>query len=201
MKLNLGVGEFPIKGFVNIDVYEHEHADLICNAIKLPYEDNSIEEIYAGHILEHFPFEEAKRALKEWFRILKPNAQIGIVVPDKDNAPGKFVYAGSPERELYANHNSYWNYEMLKEELSKVGFEYIEKMNIDTYPHLVARPKWQVGVVAIKGGTKMKKEKTEEKEVEIPKFNEREFSWCKHEKKVVYNPTKKKHCPQCRRLL
>ena len=51
-----------------------------------------------------------------------------------------------------------------------------------------------------------KKEQTEiiigePQEIKIPHFNERSSSWCKHEKKVIYNPTKKKHCPSCRKLL
>jgi len=65
-----------------------------------------------------------------------------------------------------------------------------------------------------KRGWKMKKEKMTDKEkmlakevwskadesveeTKIPKFDKREYSWCKHEKKVVYNPTKKLHCPYC----
>jgi len=43
--------------------------------------------------------------------------------------------------------------------------------------------------------------KTKKEEVEIPKFNVLEESWCKHEKKVVYNPKMKRHCPSCGRLL
>jgi len=35
----------------------------------------------------------------------------------------------------------------------------------------------------------------------IPEYNHNEYSWCKHEEKVVYNPTKKRHCPYCRKLL
>jgi len=63
-----------------------------------------------------------------------------------------------------------------------------------------------------KGGNKMKKELKEDEveiptevekptEVKIPKFNSREYSWCKNEKKVVFNPKKKLHCPYCKKLL
>jgi len=202
-RLNLGCGEFPLKDFINIDVYEMPNADLICNIIKLPYEDNSIDEIYAGHVFEHLPLKEVKQALREWLRVLKDGSRIAIVVPDKDNAPEHLVYAGSPEREIYANHNSYWNYQLLKEELTKAGFEDVERMNIDTYPHLVARPHWQVGIVAIKGGGKMKGKKVKEikpTNEEIEKHKTLQETWCKHEMKFIYDPTKKKHCPMCGRL-
>jgi len=45
------------------------------------------------------------------------------------------------------------------------------------------------------------KDKKSEKEQVIPEFNVREESWCKHEKKVVYNPKKKLHCPYCLKKL
>jgi len=36
---------------------------------------------------------------------------------------------------------------------------------------------------------------------EIEKHKKLQETWCKHERKFVYNPTCKKHCPYCRRLL
>ena len=203
MKLNLGCGEFPLKDFVNIDAYEGLGVDLVCNAMKLPYEDNSIEEIYLGHVMEHNKLSEARKILKECIRVLKPLGKIGIVIPDKDLAPEYFIKGESFPDKPYKAHHSYWNLEMLKKEVKKVGFEDIETMNIDIYPHLVARPHWQTGVVAIKGGKKMeeKKGQEEQEEIVIPEFDLRTHSWCKYEKKVVYNPTLKRHCPLCRRLL
>lgn len=204
IKLNIGAGDFPINGFINIDVYEGNGIDLVCNAIKLPYEDNSIDYIYMGHCIEHNVINEARKILKECLRVLKPSCEIGIVVPEKDLTPKHMIEGEKFPDKPYKAHHSYWTLEMLKKEVKDAGFENIEEINIDTYPHLVARPKWQVGITAKKGGIKMKKEKEEQKkveEVEIPKFNPREESWCKHEKKVVYNPTKKLHCPFCGGLL
>ena len=36
------------------------------------FEDNSIEEIYASHVLEYFDKYEVVNVLKEWNRVLKP---------------------------------------------------------------------------------------------------------------------------------
>ncbi|MFW9872069.1 MAG: methyltransferase domain-containing protein [Candidatus Thorarchaeota archaeon] len=200
MKLNLGCGDFPLQDFINIDIYEGDKVDLVCNILKLPYEDNSVEEIYAGHVIEHLTMEEARKGLKEWLRVLKPNGKIGIVIPEKHLTPQKLLEGDKFPNEPYREHHSFWDNIMLKEEVKKVGFQDIETMNINTYPHLVARVHWQVGVIARKGGKNMKKENSEE-QVEIPKYNEKEYSWCKHEKKVVYNPKKKLHCPYCKKLL
>ncbi len=201
MKLNLGCGDFIMNGFVNIDVYDGEGVDLVCNVLKLPYKDNSIDEIYAGHVIEHLTMEEAGKGLKEWLRVLKPGCHIGIVVPEKNLTPKHMVIGIKVPNEPYREHNSYWDNEMLKKEAKKVGFKDIETMNISTYPHLVARPLWQVGITALKGGKKMKEEKSKEQEVKIPKFNPLEESWCKHEKRIVPNRTKKLHCPFCKKLL
>ena len=195
-RLNIGAGNYPLSGFINMDVYEFPGVDLICNALNLPMEDNSLDEIYMGHSLEHNTIKEARKILKECLRVLKPEGKIGIVVPEKDLTPKNMIKGDSFKGQPYKAHHSYWTLKMLKDEVKKAGFENIEEINIDTYPHLVARPHWQVGVKAIKIGINIKKET-----IEIPKFNDKEYSWCKNEKKIIYNPTKKLHCPQCRRIL
>ena len=201
-KLNIGAGEYPLSGFINMDVYEFPGVELICNAIKLPMEDNSLDEIFMGHSLEHNTMSEARKILKECLRVLKPLGKIGIVVPEKDLTPKHMIKGSDFPEQPYRAHHSYWTLKMLREEVKKAGFEDIEDIDISTYPYLVARPSWQVGVKAIKGGLNMKKEKNKvEKKIEIPKFDEKENSWCKHEEKVIYNPTKKVHCPKCGRLL
>jgi len=157
IKLNLGAGEFPMKGFVNIDAYPGKGIDKVCNIINLPYEDNSIEEIYAGHVIEHLFIDDARKALKEALRVLKPGSRIGIVIPDKNKTPLAYI-KNRNHKKKHKNHNSFWNLKMLKEEAEKAGFVSIEEMNIDTYPHLVARPHWQSGITAEKGGNLKMKE-------------------------------------------
>lgn len=49
---------------------------------KLPFEDNSMDAIYASHLLEHLYLEEAKRMLKECHRVLSPSGVLRMVVPD-----------------------------------------------------------------------------------------------------------------------
>ncbi len=58
--------------------------DIIIHDVRkpLPFQDNSIHAIYASHLLEHLYLEEAKRLLKECFRILQPGGILRMVVPD-----------------------------------------------------------------------------------------------------------------------
>jgi len=48
----------------------------------LPFEDNSLDAIYASHFLEHLYFVEAQRLLKECYRVLRPGGVMRMVVPD-----------------------------------------------------------------------------------------------------------------------
>lgn len=80
MKVNLGCGNFPKEGFINVDVnspYAQMKWDL--NYIPYPFEENSIDLIEADHVLEHLsdPF----KVMKELHRILKPNGLLLIRVP------------------------------------------------------------------------------------------------------------------------
>ena len=48
----------------------------------LSFPDNSVAAIYACHVLEHLYLTEAKKLLKECYRIMEPAGIIRIVVPD-----------------------------------------------------------------------------------------------------------------------
>lgn len=52
------------------------------DARTLPYEDNSVDEIYCSHLLEHFPRDATDKVLAEWARVLKPGGIMRISVPD-----------------------------------------------------------------------------------------------------------------------
>lgn len=58
--------------------------DILVHNVKrpLPYVTNSVEAVYASHLLEHLYREEANRLLVECFRVLRPGGILRIVVPD-----------------------------------------------------------------------------------------------------------------------
>jgi len=45
-------------------------------------EDNSVDLIYASHVIEYFNREEVKDVLNEWIRVLKPNGKLRLAVPN-----------------------------------------------------------------------------------------------------------------------
>lgn len=78
MKLNLGCAKDIKEGYLNIDVYDHplvKKADVRDLSF---LEDESIEEIYAKDILEHMSYQDGKKAIKEWSRVLKSGGKIFI---------------------------------------------------------------------------------------------------------------------------
>jgi SAM-dependent methyltransferase len=80
-KLNIGCGQYPKPGYVNVDADPAAKADVFHNLDVFPYpfEENSFDEITADHCLEHLkdPF----AVMKELKRIAKPGAEIIIRVP------------------------------------------------------------------------------------------------------------------------
>lgn len=82
-RLNLAGRESRIPGFTNIDLTPGPSVDIIGDVSDLKdFSDGSVEEIYASHILEHFPHLKGQTVLREWRRVLRPGASAFISVPD-----------------------------------------------------------------------------------------------------------------------
>lgn len=75
-RLNIGGGNVHITGFVNIDRKNGEEA------YPLDRPDNSVEEILASHVLEHFSHREVADVLQNWVNKLRPGGKIRLAVPD-----------------------------------------------------------------------------------------------------------------------
>lgn len=79
-RLNLGSGHQQISGWLGVDCDEAFSPDVLANVEELPFEDNSIEAIYASHVLEHVEY--GSKALQEWLRVLEPGGRLWVAVPD-----------------------------------------------------------------------------------------------------------------------
>lgn len=85
MKLNLGCGKDIREGYVNVDyitknTIDSFGIDVIADLSKpLPFDDNTVEGIYASHVFEHIPNWED--LLIECHRVMKCNSTIEIRVP------------------------------------------------------------------------------------------------------------------------
>jgi predicted SAM-dependent methyltransferase len=69
------------KDWTHIDGGDYPHLDSK-DIKKLEYEDESVDLIYASHVIEYFDREEVKDVLSEWIRVLKPNGILRLAVPN-----------------------------------------------------------------------------------------------------------------------
>ena len=84
-KLHLGCGNIRLKDFCNVDILSTHAVDVVSDISTLNnFNDNSIDLIYACHVLEHFSHDESIKVLKRWFEVLKPGGELRISVPDID---------------------------------------------------------------------------------------------------------------------
>lgn len=90
LKLNLACGNKPLEGYVNLDHNLPKLKDsddkfeiVIADVRDLSqYEENTVDEILASHIIEHFEKEEAILVLREWRRVLKPEGRLILECPN-----------------------------------------------------------------------------------------------------------------------
>jgi predicted SAM-dependent methyltransferase len=86
VRLNLGSGERPLPGFVNVDTLaDAAGVDVVADVTeRLPFDDASAEVIYAVHLLEHVATDRVPGVLADWRRVLRPGGVLMLAVPDLD---------------------------------------------------------------------------------------------------------------------
>jgi len=87
-KLNIGCGKLHFNSsekseWINIDIEPLKKPDMLIDCTKgLPFEDESVEEIYAGHFFEHLTFNDMIKVIKDCNRVLKKGCYMVITIPD-----------------------------------------------------------------------------------------------------------------------
>ncbi len=125
MKLNIGSGG-EVEGYVSIDRKQGREA------YPLDYPVNSVDEVRASHILEHFGRGDILKVLKEWVRVLKPGGYLKIAVPDFDYIVAHqddpqwqgYLFGGQTDEDDY--HKSTFTAKLLTSLLWQVGLVNIE---------------------------------------------------------------------------
>ena len=133
MKLNLGCYNKKMYGFVNVDIREDVQPDLVDDIFKLEkVKNNSVDLIYACHVLEHLDAQESMVALQRWYDILKNGGTVRIAVPNMEKVFAHYFYyrdlkalnsaLWGSQRHPYDYHKHGWTFETLKADLDSVGF-------------------------------------------------------------------------------
>lgn len=137
-KLHLGCGKVYIHGFIHIDLVDFKHIDYKRSIDDLSiFENDSVDLVYACHVLEHFKRNDMDRVLSEWFRVLKPGGILRVSVPGFEEIIAvyqkykDFKLVLGPlmggQTYLYNFHNMLFDFNFLEELLRNVGFNMIEK--------------------------------------------------------------------------
>jgi predicted SAM-dependent methyltransferase/tetratricopeptide (TPR) repeat protein len=83
VRLHLGCGLIHRAGWINLDHYAAEAADLLADAVLLPFVDGCAEAIEALQLVEHLGYVGALYGLHEWARVLSPGSTLLIETPDR----------------------------------------------------------------------------------------------------------------------
>src|SRR5207245_9446474 len=80
VKVNLGCGEKPWEGYINVDLRELQDVDVVADARRLPLGPGSIAELASAHLVEHFrEYQLRTRILTYWKGLLRPGGLLSIV--------------------------------------------------------------------------------------------------------------------------
>lgn len=112
MKLNLGAGDRPLPGYVNVDrsypggtAARDPQPDGLSRVsgevYPLGLPDESAVELRASHVLEHFSHRETMDVLAEWVRVLAPGGVLKVAVPDFEQIAGRYLEGESLNTQGY----------------------------------------------------------------------------------------------------
>lgn len=140
-KIHIGCGNNYLTGWINIDNNKNVKADMYCDINKkLPFGDNSVDEIITEGTVEHIKREKIFQFYDEIWRICKPGARVKILTNHFSS-----VWAFQ-----HFNHNTYYgvsSFDIMRpeecfngERYNKARFQ-IEKIKLFVfYPKLVNHP-------------------------------------------------------------
>lgn len=148
MKLHLGCGKRNFgSDWIHIDGSDYEHVQYH-NITKLPFDDNTVDLIYASHVLEYFDRQEVVEVLKEWKRVLKLGGCVRLAVPDfaamaklyldgysLDKFVGPLYGRWQMKEDTIIYHKTVYDYVSLEKVLKDSGFENVALWNWQTTEH------------------------------------------------------------------
>lgn len=134
---NLG-DEFHV---IRVDIQDECNPTYRCDARKLPFDNRTFDLVFSSHVLEHFSRAECMDVLAEWIRLLKPDGELRLVLPninwaieqfkagvalqpDVKNHVWNVLYGG--QANPYDFHYNGWTEQTLKSALEEFGFNDFE---------------------------------------------------------------------------
>jgi len=140
IKLHIGCGKRDFgEGWIHIDGNNYSHVRYH-DIVNLPFKPNTVDLIYASHVIEYFDREEVIDLLNKWYKVLKIQGKIRIAVPDFEVMASLYtladydlndflgpLYGKWQIKDKYVYHKTVYDYTSLKNLLESIGFKKIEK--------------------------------------------------------------------------
>jgi len=138
IQLHLACGRRFIPGFIHIDTRKFPHINYVTDVSKLNmFLDNTVDLIYASHILEHFEKYKIDKVLKEWYRVLKIGGILRLAVPDFEKLIEIYKKYGDIELimgplhggQTYKENFHYISFDLkyLRTKLESIGFKNVHR--------------------------------------------------------------------------
>lgn len=164
MRLNIGSCDLPLpqsEGWINIDnsASSHVKADLAIDGRELDghFNAGSVDEVYAGHFVEHLTPREAEDFVAMCYGVLRPGGVLGIVTPDFHYIASRYLddderfaipelvdtYVFSYKQE--SRHRSLWDFKAMEELLVRHGFRDVREIDRMDDARLAYPAVWQAG--------------------------------------------------------
>jgi|TARA_R110002020_G_scaffold427067_5_gene636415 predicted SAM-dependent methyltransferase len=138
IKINMGCGwrDFG-NDWVHIDSGDYKHLDAFSITDLSQYENNTVDLIYASHVVEYFDRTQIGPLLEEWNRVLKPGGVLRLAVPNFENI-AKLYHSGGYSLDYFVGllygkmpmgnetiyHKTVYDFESLSKVVESAGFKH-----------------------------------------------------------------------------
>jgi predicted SAM-dependent methyltransferase len=148
MNIEFGCGDNPRNGYVGCDIRNLTNVKYVCNAWEITdfIEDNMVDRIYSRHFFEHLTFDQGRKTIDSWSKILKPNGECELILPDMDFHARQWLKFQDNKEQMEHAHASIWgwqrdstsdwdihksgyNFNTLKKLLTEYGFHTITRLH------------------------------------------------------------------------
>lgn len=82
VRIDIGCGKNKREGFIGLDAIAFDGVDIVCDLRgRLPYDDDSVDEVHCSHFIEHLTWPERVTFLNELYRVMRKDAKCQLIWP------------------------------------------------------------------------------------------------------------------------